>query len=79
MGVKELIEISRHYGKNPDYVLANGGNTSWKNNESMYVKASGVSLADIDESGFVKMSREKLAAIWQKNYPEDADMREEEA
>ncbi len=79
MSLKELIEISREYGKDPQYVLANGGNTSWKNDDVMYVKASGVSLGDIGESGFVQMSREKLSAIWQKTYPEDADTREEEA
>lgn len=79
MGVKELIEISRNYGKNPDYVLANGGNTSWKDEGSLYVKASGVALGDIDESGFVKMDRTKLNAIWNKSYPDDPDEREEEA
>jgi rhamnose utilization protein RhaD (predicted bifunctional aldolase and dehydrogenase) len=79
MSLKELIEISREYGSDPEYVLANGGNTSWKNDDVMYVKASGISLADIDESGFVQMSREKLSAIWHKTYPEDADTREEEA
>ena len=45
----------------------------------MYVKASGVSLADIDESGFARMDRKKLGAIWEKQYPEDPERREEEA
>lgn len=79
MSLQQLIEISRKYGKDPDYVLANGGNTSWKDDDVMYVKASGVPLDGIDESGFVSMDLRKLDAIWRKSYPEDPDLREKEA
>lgn len=79
MALKDLITVSRRYGKNPEYVLANGGNTSWKNDGTMYVKASGVSLAEIDKTGFVKMDRGKLDSIWDKEYGDAPDVREEQA
>jgi len=70
MSIKSLVEISRHYGVDPDYVLAGGGNTSWKDEETLYVKASGFALADVTADSFVKMDRAALARIWEKTYPE---------
>ena len=37
--IEELIEISRKYGKDSRYVIAGGGNTSYKNAEKLWVKA----------------------------------------
>jgi rhamnose utilization protein RhaD (predicted bifunctional aldolase and dehydrogenase) len=76
MSLEALVEISRYYGKNPDYVLAGGGNTSWKDGETLYVKASGTSLAEAVPDSFVKMDRKALAMIWEKQYPESSDERE---
>ena len=76
MSLEILAEISRYYGKNPDYVLAGGGNTSWKDGEALYVKASGMSLAEAATDSFVKMDRKALARIWEKQYPESSDERE---
>ena len=64
MLLDKLIEMSRRYGGNPDYVLAGGGNTSFKDGGVLYVKASGYALKEIDESGFAKMDRNALADIW---------------
>jgi len=61
--IKDLIEISRYYGKNTDYTLAGGGNTSYKDDAFIWIKASGVSLASVGEKSFVKLSREKLQHI----------------
>lgn len=77
MDLQELITASRTYGSNPDYVLAGGGNTSVKNGTTLWVKASGTSLASIEASGFVKMDRNELAAIWEQAYPADTAAREE--
>ncbi len=66
--LKKLVEISQYYGKNKDYVIAGGGNTSFKDDEFLWVKASGTTLADIEEDGFVKLYREKLEIISQKEY-----------
>jgi rhamnose utilization protein RhaD (predicted bifunctional aldolase and dehydrogenase) len=76
MSLESLVEISRYYGKNPDYVLAGGGNTSWKNEDTLYVKGSGISLAEAVPDSFVTMDRKTLARIWEKQYPESSDDRE---
>lgn len=78
MSLNKLIAISRVYGSDPEFVIAGGGNTSWKNNEYMYVKGSGTELASIEEEGFVKVNLEKLDTIWSRTYAEDSDQREEE-
>ena len=77
-GLTQLIEISRIFGKDSSYVIAGGGNTSYKNEEKIWIKASGISLATIDESGFVCLSREKLGVISQKEYSKDTLLRENE-
>jgi rhamnose utilization protein RhaD (predicted bifunctional aldolase and dehydrogenase) len=76
MGLQELAGISRFYGADTSYVIAGGGNTSFKDAANLYIKGSGTSLAAIKPEDFVKMDRAKLAAIWGKNYPKDADQRE---
>ena len=76
--LESLVEISRYYGKNPAYVIAGGGNTSWKTRDELYIKASGVALATITGDGFVVMSRKLLNGMEHKVYAEDAVKREEE-
>lgn len=78
MSLEKLIDISRRYGSDKSYVIAGGGNTSWKNDEYMYVKGSGTELASITADGFVKVNLSGLDAIWEKKYSDDADAREEE-
>lgn len=73
----ELISLSRRYGVNPEFVLAGGGNTSLKDENILYVKASGHSLASIDRQGFVAMDMQKLQNVWIKEYPADKDKRED--
>ena len=57
MSLEIITKLSNVYGGNPDYVLAGGGNTSFKDEKYLYVKPSGVSLAAIKEGDFVKMDR----------------------
>ena len=73
----ELISLSRYYGSNPGYVIAGGGNTSYKEGDRMWIKDSGTSLADIDESGFVCLSRTKLNKVTSTGYSKDPFKREE--
>jgi rhamnose utilization protein RhaD (predicted bifunctional aldolase and dehydrogenase) len=75
---KELIEISQFYGKDRAYVIAGGGNTSFKDDQHIWIKSSGVSLDTIDEEGFVCLSREKLRIIALKTYSTDSNQREAE-
>ncbi len=76
MSLAELIEISDFYGSDPEFVLAGGGNTSYKDDKYLYIKGSGTTLAGITAEGFVAMDRAALAAMWQKEYPEDNAERE---
>ena len=78
MGIEIIKNISHKYGRNPQIVLAGGGNTSYKDESFLYVKGSGVSLATISKDGFVKMSREKLWDIFDKVYSDNKDEREAE-
>lgn len=55
--LKTICELSHLYGGDPEFVLAGGGNTSCKDENFLYVKPSGVRLANIRESDFVKMDR----------------------
>lgn len=76
MSLTKITEISNKYGANPEFVLAGGGNTSYKDAKFLYIKGSGTTLANITESGFVKMNRKKLSAMFSKQYPENAAERE---
>lgn len=76
--LNDLVNISRKYGSNPEYVIAGGGNTSCKNDNYLWIKASGTSLATIDEDGFAKMDRNCLDKIATKNYSNDPLKRETE-
>ena len=78
MSIETLVEFSNRYGKNAAFVLAGGGNTSYKNDEFLYIKGSGTSLATITEAGFVKMERARLAKIWENQYSADTAAREAE-
>lgn len=74
--LNELVEVSRFYGNDPMYILAGGGNTSFKNDEKIWIKASGSSMADIDQGGFVCLSRSILQNISTKEYSDDSSQRE---
>ncbi len=76
--LKQLIEISNYYGKNPAYVIAGGGNTSCKEKDTLWIKASGIPLAGIKENGFVSLSRKKLSLIESLTFSQDEAIREEE-
>ena len=59
--INELIEISKFYGSNKEYVIAGGGNTSFKDDETIWIKASGQSLAELTEDGLVALKQGKTS------------------
>ena len=77
-GIADLIEISRFYGADTRLVIAGGGNTSYKNADKLWVKASGASLATITEDGFAVLDRTRLQMISERSYSSDSTKREEE-
>ncbi len=76
--IESLIAISRKYGADPRFVIAGGGNTSYKNADRLYVKASGHALATITEEGFAVLDRALLAPMGKKKYSSVAAEREEQ-
>ena len=74
--IDNLIAVSRKYGADSRFVIAGGGNTSYKDATRLWVKASGHALATIDEEGFAVMDRARLDAMATKTYPADATERE---
>jgi NAD(P)-dependent dehydrogenase (short-subunit alcohol dehydrogenase family)/rhamnose utilization protein RhaD (predicted bifunctional aldolase and dehydrogenase) len=70
--IQELIELSHFYGQKKDFIIASRGNTSFKDKNHIYIKASGASLATIDETGFVQLDRKRLHLISEKTYSGDA-------
>jgi len=76
--ISELLKISDFYGSNSDYVIAGGGNTSYKDETTIWIKASGSPLAGLTEEGLVALSRDKLRVISGKQYSSDPVLREEE-
>ncbi len=78
MSIEKLISESRRYGSDEKFVLLGGGNTSYKKDGVLYVKASGKELATIDLQGFVKMDLPSMDSIWANTYSFDDDEREEE-
>ena len=77
-GIQDLISISQFYGCDSRFVIAGGGNTSYKNAEKIWVKASGSSLATITEDGFAVLDRAKLNLMSDKVYSANAAEREEQ-
>ena len=71
-----LAAMSNKYGSNPQYVLAGGGNTSFKSAENLWIKGSGTALATIKAEDFVVMDRSKLNLMWTADYPENEAARE---
>jgi rhamnose utilization protein RhaD (predicted bifunctional aldolase and dehydrogenase) len=69
--LSDLIEISRYYGKRKDFVIAGGGNTSFKNDTGIWVKASGTSLGNITPEEFAVLDRQLLKEIYEKKYNAD--------
>ncbi len=78
MSLEALIKASQRYGRDPHLVLLGGGNTSYKEGNILYVKASGHALGTIDASGFVRMDRSKLDALWKEEFSSDDKVREEQ-
>ncbi|MDA3823336.1 MAG: class II aldolase/adducin family protein [Bacteroidales bacterium] len=74
--MKDLMRLSNEYGSDERYVVKGGGNTSVKDENVMYVKASGHALSTISEHGFVKMDLNTLASMWEKHYPKEESERE---
>ena len=74
-GLDIITGLSHEFGT-PDFVKGGGGNTSVKNEDTLWVKPSGTTLSGLSPTGFVAMDRKKISALYQAATPEEADARE---
>ena len=67
--LQELAAVSRRLGSDLRYVFLGGGNTSFKDAETLYIKPSGVALSAIQPEQFIAMDREALQQLMQAPMP----------
>ncbi|MDD4101923.1 MAG: class II aldolase/adducin family protein [Kiritimatiellae bacterium] len=71
-----ITELSHEFGTE-EYVKAGGGNTSCKNESTLWVKPSGTTLSGLKPESFVAMDRAMLSRLYAARPPEAAAEREE--
>ena len=74
--LKTIVELSHEFGT-PEYVKGGGGNTSYKNDDTLWVKPSGTTLAGLQEDTFVTLNRTKVNELYDVKTPEEHHAREE--
>ncbi|MBN2451851.1 MAG: SDR family NAD(P)-dependent oxidoreductase [Lentisphaeria bacterium] len=72
----DLAALSRAYGADPDFVFLGGGNTSFKTEDTLHIKPSGVALAEIQPGQFVTLERTALRRIFTEKLPAEVWERE---
>ncbi|MDZ4199539.1 MAG: class II aldolase/adducin family protein [Kiritimatiellia bacterium] len=73
--LETVAGLSREFG-GPDYVRGGGGNTSAKNIDTLWVKPSGTTLAEMKPETFVAMDRERISRLYTETPPAEAAARE---
>ena len=72
MSNQELLEtitgLSHVFG-NCGYVRGGGGNTSCKTDATMWIKPSGLALADMTPDRFIALSRSRLNELYRTSFP----------
>lgn len=71
-----IVALSHEFGTD-DYVKGGGGNTSVKNETTLWVKPSGTTLAGLTRETFVAMNRAKINELYAVATPPDSAAREE--
>ena len=75
--LEAISKLSQYYGRDIDFVIAGGGNTSAKVGDRLFVKGSGHALATIGPEGFVEMDRTQLEKLLSADFGPDRNVREE--
>jgi rhamnose utilization protein RhaD (predicted bifunctional aldolase and dehydrogenase) len=76
MEALEVITNLSHEFGTLRYVVGGGGNSSVKDADTVWVKPSGTTLADITPQKFVAIDRKKLSALYEADVPEETNARE---
>ena len=74
--LKTIVGLSHEFGT-PEYVKGGGGNTSYKDDNTLWVKPSGTTLAGLQEDTFVTLNRAKVNELYDVETPEEPHAREE--
>ena len=74
--LKTIVELSHEFGTT-DYVKGGGGNTSVKDETTLWVKPSGTTLGDLTEETFVALNRDKVNELFEVETPAESAAREE--
>jgi hypothetical protein len=77
MTILDTITRLSHTFGTADYVKAGGGNTSCKDERTLWVKPSGTTLAGLKPETFVAMDRASLAKLYAAETPAEPAAREE--
>ncbi len=72
-----ITALSREFGSDA-YVRGGGGNTSCKDDTTLYVKPSGTTLGDMTPEKFLPLSRARLNELYTTPFPQDVNGRERE-
>lgn len=71
-----ITELSREFGTE-DYVKGGGGNTSVKDEKTLWVKPSGTTLKGMTPETFVVLDRKKISILYNAETPKEPSEREE--
>lgn len=72
------VYTSQLLGQSEDLVLHGGGNTSYKDSDTLYVKGSGWNLVDIEEAGFSPVDLKVLQEMATRDTLSDSQMVKEQ-
>ncbi len=61
--IRDAIAMSQRFGRDPEYTRGGGGNSSVKEGGIVYIKPSGVSLADIEADDLVPLATGPLLEL----------------
>jgi len=70
-----VADLSHEFGID-DYVLGGGGNTSAKDEETLWVKPSGTTLREIAPEQFLALDRRKITQLYELEAPAEPSARE---
>jgi rhamnose utilization protein RhaD (predicted bifunctional aldolase and dehydrogenase) len=73
--LETIVALSHEFG-GVDYVKGGGGNTSVKNDETLWVKPSGTTLGGLGAANFVAMDRPEIDALYRAETPSEPAARE---
>lgn len=73
--LETIATLSHEFGAD-DYVMGGGGNTSCKNEKTLWIKPSGTTLQALAPDRFIAMDRARLAGLYTLAAPPDAAARE---